>query len=180
MDHLVITSEEENAVNGTTSNCWGIGLNCVAQSLIVNNFRRVMTTCQRQGTWTLQVGPLGIVHQKFLLIFVHQKRLTSIMRNSHSLHCLVEMSPFEAVVPGKTRRPGPVPTNNEMIKHKNKWWKIKTKGKKIKPRKELPEYGQDYAGDAFLCIASISLHFTASICISLHLSPFLFILSFIF
>ena len=102
------------------------------------------------------------------------------MRNSRSLHCLVEMSPFEAVVPGKTRRPGPVPTNSEMIKHKNKWWKIKTKEKKIKPRKELPEYGQDYAGDAFLCIASISLHFTASICISLHLSPFLFILSFIF
>ena len=63
------------------------------------------------------------------------------------------MSPFEAGVPGKTQRPGPVPTNNEMIKHKNKWWKIKTKGKKIKPRKELPEYGQDYAGDAFLCIA---------------------------
>ena len=88
MDHLVITSEEENAVYGTTSNCWGIGLNCVAQSLIVNNFRRVMTTCQRQGTWTLQVGPLGIVHQKFLPIFVHQKPLTSIMRNSHSLHCL--------------------------------------------------------------------------------------------
>ena len=139
--------------------------------MIVNNFRRVVNTCQRQGTGTLQVGPLGIVHQK---------PLTSIMRNSHSLHCLVEMSPFEAVVPGKTRRPGPVPTNNEMIKHKNKWWKIKTKGKKIKPRKELPEYGQDYAGDAFLCIASISLHFTASICISLHLSPFLFILSFIF
>ena len=102
------------------------------------------------------------------------------MRNSRSLHCIDEMSPFEAVVPGKTRRPGPVPTNNETIKHKNKWWKIKTKGKKIKPRKELPEYGQDYAGDAFLCIASISLHFTASICISLHLSPFLFILSFIF
>ena len=121
-----------------------------------------------------------IFHQKFLPIFVHQKLLTSIMRNSRSLHCIDEMSPFEAGVPGKTRRPGPVPTNNEMIKHKNKWWKIKTKGKKIKPRKELPEYGQDYAGDAFLCIASISLHFTASICISLHLSPFLFILSFIF
>ena len=125
--------------------------------------------------------PLPLIfHQKFLPIFVHQKLLTSIMRNSRSLHCLVEMSPFEAVDPGKTRRPGPVPTNNEMIKHKNKWWKIKTKGKKIKPRKELPEYGQDYAGDAFLCIASISLHFTASICISLHLSPFLCILSFIF
>ena len=98
---------------------------------------RVMTTCQRQGTWTLQVGPLGIVHQK---------PLTSIMRNSHSLHCLVEMSPFEAVVPGKTRRPGPVPTNNETIKHKNKGWKIN-------PRKQLSESGQDYAGDAFLCIA---------------------------
>ena len=100
------------------------------------------------------------------------------MRNSRSLHCIDEMSPFEAGVPGKTRRPGPVPTNNEMIKHKNKWWKIKTKGKKIKPRKELPEYGQDYAGDAFLCISlhclhfstfhSIYLHFTASFSISLH------------
>ena len=77
------------------------------------------------------------------------------------------MSPFEAVDPGKTRRPGPVPTNSEMIKHKNKWWKIKTKGKKIKPRKELPEYGQDYAGDAFLCIA---LHCSAYIYISQHLS----------
>ena len=112
-----------------------------------------MNTCQRQGTGTLQVGPLGIVHQKFLLIFVHQKRLTSIMRNSHSLHCLVEMSPFEAVVPGKTRRPGPVPTNNETIKHKNKWWKEKS----IKPRTQLSESGQDYAGGAFLWI---SLHFS--------------------
>ena len=112
-----------------------------------------MNTCQRQGTGTLQVGPLGIVHQKFLPIFVHQKHFTSIMRNSHSLHCLVEMSPFEAVDPGKTRRPGPVPTNNETIKHKNKWWKEKS----IKPRTQLSESGQDYAGGAFLWI---SLHFS--------------------
>ena len=34
-------------------------LNCVAESLINNNFRRVVTTCQRQGTGTMQVGPLG-------------------------------------------------------------------------------------------------------------------------
>ena len=120
-------------------------MNCVAQSLIVNNFRRVMNTCQRQGTGTLQVGPLGIVHQK---------PLTSIMRNSHSLHCLVEMSPFEAVDPGKTRRPGPIPTNNETIKHKNKWWKEKS----IKPRTQLSESGQDYAGGAFLYISQHLSH----------------------
>ena len=63
------------------------------------------------------------------------------------------MSPFEAVDPGKTRRPGPVPTNNETIKHKNKWWKEKS----IKPRTQLSESGQDYAGGAFLWI---SLHFS--------------------
>ena len=68
-------------------------------------------------------------------------------------HPVVEMSPFEAVDPGKTRRPGPVPTNNETIKHKNKWWKEKS----IKPRTQLSESGQDYAGGAFLWI---SLHFS--------------------
>ena len=58
----------------------------------------------------------------------------------HSLHHLVEMSPSEAVIPGKTQRPGHVPTNNEMVKHNNKWWKIKT----IKTREQLSESEQDY------------------------------------
>ena len=60
----------------------------------------------------------------------------------HSLHHLVEMSPSEAVIPGKTQRPGPVSTNNKIVKHKNKRWKIKT----IKTRKQLSKSGQDYEG----------------------------------
>ena len=98
------------------------------------------------------------------------------MRNAHSLHRLVEMSPSEAVVPGKTQRPGPVLTNNKMVTHKNKRWKIKT----IKTRKQLSKSGQDYqlglglvwSGDAFLYISqhfsiflSIYLYFTAFFCI---------------
>ena len=50
------------------------------------------------------------------------------------------MSPFSAVVPGKTQRLGPVSANNKMVKHKNKWWEIKT----IKTRKHFSESGQDY------------------------------------
>ena len=61
----------------------------------------------------------------------------------HSLHRLVEMSPSEAVIPGKTQRPGPVSTNNKIVKHKNKRWKIKT----IKTRKQLSKSGQDYEGE---------------------------------
>ena len=100
------------------------------------------------------------------------------MRNLHSLHHLVEMSPSEAVVPGKTQRPGPVLTNNKMVTHKNKRWKIKT----IKTRKQLSKSAQDYqlglglvwTGDAFLYISqhfsiflSIYLYFTAFFCIYL-------------
>ena len=79
MDHLVITSEKENAVYGTTSNCWGIGLNCVAQSLIYNNFRRVVNTCQRRGTGTMQVGPLG----KIGCFFVPTLRNDSVVSQGH-------------------------------------------------------------------------------------------------
>ena len=50
------------------------------------------------------------------------------------------MSPFSAVVPGRTQRLGPVSANNKMVKHKNKWWEIKT----IKTRKHFSESGQDY------------------------------------
>ena len=45
------------------------------------------------------------------------------------------------VVPGNIQRPGPVPANNEMEKHKNKWWEIKTKKQ---TRKILSASGQDY------------------------------------
>ena len=83
------------------------------------------------------------------------------MRNMHSLHHLVEMSPSEAVIPGKTQRPGPVSTNNKIVKHKNKRWKIKT----IKTRKQLSKSGQDYEGEGIpsLDIAKgvTSHHFTS-------------------
>ena len=46
--------------------------------------------------------------------------------------------PFASAVPGKMQRP--VPVNNKMVKHKNRWWEIKT----INTRQELSESGQDY------------------------------------
>ena len=48
------------------------------------------------------------------------------------------MSPFAAVNSGKMQRP--VPVNNKMVKHKNRWWEIKTKN----TRKQFSESGQDY------------------------------------